>query len=178
MYATATTDDGRFELREPRTPAEWNAYHSIRERAIWHDLGIEAFDGPYDPERHDPKHEAYTALVLVRNGIIVGTMGFEDMGNHVAQIRAVGVEPACQHHGYGSVMMAMAEDWARNHGFAFAWVYAHENAVMFYAHNAYTYGAAHSLDIPPCPVPNSVILAKRLASGMRRPNADMMIAAA
>lgn len=178
MHATATTDDGRFELREPRTPAEWASYHSLRERSFWIGLGLDKLCGDYDPDHPDQYRDDYAALILIRNGIIVGTMGFQDMGDGVAQIRAVGIDPACQHRGYGSVMLAMAEDWARNHGFHRSWVYSHESAVMFYARNAYTYGAAHDLNIPECPIPGGVALAKRLSRGMRRPHADMMIAAA
>ncbi|MEQ8665307.1 MAG: GNAT family N-acetyltransferase [Rhodospirillales bacterium] len=178
MHATATTDDGRFELRPPRTDAEWNAYHSLRERSFWVGLGLDKTVGDYDPAHPDQYQPDYSPLILIRNGIIVGTMGLQDMGGGVIQVRAVGVDPACQYRGYGSVMIAMAENWARTHGFDRAWLYSHESAVMFYARNAYTYGAAHGMDIPACPIPGGVALAKRLARGMRHPHADMMIAAA
>lgn len=182
MYATAITDNGRFELREPRTDGEWSAYHSIRERSFYAGLGLDRIMGPYDPAFPDQFRDDYTPLVLIRNGIVVGTMGLQDMGptmgDGIVQIRAVGIDPACQHRGYGSVMLAMAEDWARRNGFHRAWLRSHESAVMFYARNAYTYGAAHDLETPASPVPDAVTLAKRLSHGMRRPVGDMLIAAA
>jgi len=178
MHATATTETGRFELRRPETASEWAAYHSIRERSFYNGLGMDTILGPYDPDFPDQYGDDYTPLVLVRNGIVVGTVGLQDMGQGVIQVRAVGIEPACQHRGYGSVMIAMAEDAARRHGFTNAFVYSHESAVMFYARNAYTHGAARAMDVPPCPVPGAVKLAKRLSTGLRRPTDDILIAAA
>lgn len=178
MHATATTDNGRFELRGPRTGSEWKAYHSLRERSFWAGLGLDRLYGSYDASQSDQRGEHYTPLILMRNGIMVGTLGLQDMGEGIVQLRGVGVEPACQRRGYGSVMLAMAEDGAQRHGFQRAWVYSHETAVMFYAGNAYTHGGAHDLNIPPCPIPGSVTLAKRLGHGRLRPCHDMLIAAA
>lgn len=178
MQASATTDLGCFELRRPRSESEWAAYHSIRERGFYVPLGLDKEFGPYDPGFPDQFRSDYTPLVMVRNGIVVATMGFQDMGDGLGQVRAVAVEPACQRRGYGSVMLTMAEDWARRHGFQRIWVRAHETAVMFYARCAYTYGAASDLETGESPVADSVVMAKRLASGMRRRPQSMMIAAA
>ncbi len=178
MHATAITDDGRFELRRPGSKSEWAAYHSIRERSFYVPFGLDKIMGPYDPAFPDQYRDEYTPLVLIRNGIVVGTLGLQDMGDGVVQVRAVGVEPACQHRGYGTIMISLAEDLARRHGFTRAWVYSDESAVMFYARNAYTHGAARTIEIPDCPLPGAVILAKRLTQGLMRPSPDVLIAAA
>lgn len=178
MYATATTDSGRFELRRPECESEWSAYHSIRERGFYVPLGLIEMLGPYDPGFADQYRADYTPLVMIRNGIVVATMGFQDMGNGIGQFRGVAVEPACQRRGYGSVMMSMGEDWARRHDFNRVWVRAHETAVMFYARCAYTHGAAIDLEPGDSPFKDSVVMAKRLSSGMRHRNQSMMIAAA
>lgn len=178
MHTSATTDSGRFELRRPETESEWAAYHSIRERGFYVPLGLVEMFGPYDPGFPDQFRADYTPLVMIRNGIVVATMGFQDIGDGIGQIRAVAVEPACQRRGYGSVMLSMAEDWARRHGFQRIWIRAHETAVMFYARCAYTHGAACDIEAGESPFQDSVVMAKRLSSGMRRSHQTMMIAAA
>lgn len=172
MNCVAIANDGRFELRRPASDTEWECYHSIRERAIWKGLGIDAVDGPYDRDR--PVEPGYTPLVLQRNGITVGTMGVQDMGDGVMQHRAIAVDPACQHRGYGSVMLYMAENAGRRDGFRSARVFAHPAALMFYARNGYL----HCDWEVRCPIPGAVPMAKRLDLGVAQHGGTVFIAAA
>ncbi len=181
MKCIAMTNDGRFELRPPETEAEWNAYHSIRERTIWDDVAANEI-GPYDPDYPDQHQPDYTPLVLLRNGIVIGTMGLQDMGEfdgkREVELRAVGIEPACQSQGYGRIMLMMAESMAHHAGYYRAGVWAYSPSVLFYARNGFTHRPA---DLPvrmECPFSDVIPMTKRLDLGIAQNDGSVLIKAA
>jgi len=182
MKCLATSRDGRFELRPPETEHEWERYHSIRERVLWRGLKSLQEFGPYDRDHPEQYGADYMPLVLIRNGIVTGTLGLQDMGEHgrgrEVEVRAVAVEPACQGQGYGGIMLMMADCLAGRAGYKRAGVWSNSDAVLYYARNGYTH---RSPEHPPrleCPVPGAVPMAKRLDLGMAQNDGSVLIAAA
>lgn len=185
MKCIALTNDGRFELRRPDTEAEWDCYHSIRERALWSQDAVEEF-GPYDRDHPVQYGEDYTPMVLLRNGIVIGTLGLQDMGDQGGQhsqgreieFRGIAIEPACQGQGYGGVMLMMAESAANREGYHRAGVWSGSTAVLFYARNGFTHRPA---DMPPplaCPISGAIAMTKRLDLGIAQNDGSVLIAAA
>lgn len=181
MKCIALTNDGRFELRRPEADTEWDCYHSIRERALWSGHAQEAF-GPYDRNHPEQYGEDYTAMVLVRNGIVIGSLGLQDMGSHSqgreVEIRGVAIEPACQGQGYGGIMLMMAERASHQEGFQRAGVWSDSATVLFYARNGFIHRPP---DMPPrmtCPISGAVPMTKRLDLGIAQNDGSVLIAAA
>jgi len=185
MECTALTNDGRFELRRPETEVEWDCYHSIRERALWDIDAIRQF-GPYNRDYPDQYGDDYTALVLVRNGIVIGTLGAQDMGHHVTahgdgrevEFRAIAIEPACQRQGYGGIMLIMAESAACRQGYHRAGVWSDSATVLFYARNGFTHRPADLPTRMTCLFPGSIPMTKRLDLGIAQNDGSVLIAAA
>ena len=181
MKSLAIANTGRFELRRPQTKTEWDSYHRIRERALW-DKALQDVFGPYD--RHHPvQHGAdYTALVMLRNGTVIGTMGLQDTGDHgqgrEVEIRGVALDPACQGQGYGGIMLMLGESAAGRAGFRRAGVWSAEDIVLFYARNGYIYRPDDMPTRIECPVPGSLAMTKRLDLGVAQNDGTVLIAAA
>jgi len=182
MRCIATSREGRFELRRPETEPEWDRYHSIRERALWEGLEASEIHGAYDRDHPDQYGDDYTPLILSRNGIVVGTLGLQDMGDHgigrEVQVRTVAIEPACQSQGYGMIMMMMAEFLASRAGFKRAGVWAHPQAVLYYARNGYTHRPQEHPPRCEQPVPSAIPMTKRLDLGIAQNDGSVLIAAA
>ncbi len=182
MKCFAHTRSGRFELRRPESETEWDSYHSIRERTLWGDLNMHQEFGPYD-RNHPVQYGAdYTALVLIRNGIITGTVGLQDMGEHgrglEVELRAVAIDPACQGQGYGGVMLMLADRYACIKGYRRIGVWSDANAVLFYARSGYIH---RPVDMPvrlECPVTGAIPMTKRLDLGVAQNDGSVLIAAA
>ncbi len=181
MKCIALTNDGRFELRRPETDTEWDSYHSIRERSIWSMEAMKQF-GPYDRDYPDQYGDDYTALILLRNGIVIGTLGLQDMEDHgrgrEVEVRAVAIEPACQGQGYGGIMLMMAERAAHQDGYHRAGVWSGSDVVLFYARNGFTHRPP---DMPvrlACPIDGAIPMTKRLDLGIAQNDGSVLIAAA
>jgi GNAT superfamily N-acetyltransferase len=182
MRCLATSREGRFELRSPETEHEWDRYHSIRERVLWSGLEFVAEFGPYDQDHPEQYGDDYTPLILVRNGIVTGTLGLHDMGEHgngrEVEVRGVAIEPACQGQGYGGIMLMMADWLAGRTGYKRAGVWSHADVVLYYARNGYTH---RSPEYPPrmeCPVTGAIPMTKRLDLGIAQNDGSVLIAAA
>lgn len=185
MKCIALTNEGRFELRRPQTETEWNCYHSIRERSMWDAETVRQL-GAYDRNHPVQYGDDYTVLVLLRNGIIIGVMGMQDMGEHdhgngrgrEVEFRAIGIEPACQGQGYGRVMMMMAESTASHAGYGRAGLWSQPATVPFYARN----GFVHRPDDMPArlesPLAGGIAMTKRLDLGVAQNDGSVLIAAA
>jgi len=181
MKCLALTNDGRFELRRPDTETEWDCYHSIRERALWSLHAVEAF-GPYDRDHPVQYGDDYTPMVLLRNGIVIGSIGMQDMGDQEQgseiEFRGVAIEPACQGQGYGGILLMMAESAANRKGYRRAGVWSDSTVVLFYARNGFTHRPA---DMPPplaCPISGAIAMTKRLDLGSAQNDGSVLIAAA
>ena len=185
MKCTALTNDGRFELRRPETETEWESYHSIRERALWDKEMVKTF-GPYNRDHPEQYGETYTAMVLIRNGIVIGALGLQDMGvynteqgqSREVEFRGCAIEPACQGQGYGGIMLMMSECAAQQEGYHRAGVWSDPAVVLFYARNGFTH---RPTDMPvrlACPIPGSIPMTKRLDLGIAQNDGSVLIAAA
>lgn len=181
MKCIALTNDGRFELRRPKSQTEWDCYHSIRERALWDDHAEKTF-GAYDRDYPVQYGDDYAALVLLRNGIVIGTLGLQDMGSrnhgHEVEVRAVAIEPACQGQGYGGIMLMMAESMAARAGYDRAGVWAAAETVLFYARNGFVH-RPHDMPIAmEPPLDGCIAMTKRLDLGVAQNDGSVLIAAA
>jgi hypothetical protein len=181
MKCLAISNTGRFELRRPETPSEWDSYHCIKQRTLWCAKTAKAL-GPYDKTHPEQFSDGYIPLVLLRNGTVIGTMGLQDMGDHglgrEVEIRGVAMDPACQSQGYGGIMLMMGESAAGRAGFARAGVWSGEDVTLFYARNGYIY---RPKDMPvrlKCPVPGGTAMTKRLDLGVAQNDGSVLIAAA
>jgi GNAT superfamily N-acetyltransferase len=181
MKSMAISNQGRFELRRPDTESEWSSYHCIRRRALW-DKAVQDVYGPYDPDHPAQYDDGYTALVMLRNGIVIGTMGLLNTGDHglgrEVEIRGVAIDPACQSQGYGGVMLMMGENAAHREGFKRAGVWSGGDVVLFYARNGYIFRPE---DMPvriEQPIPGGIAMTKRLDLGVAQNDGSVLIAAA
>jgi N-acetylglutamate synthase-like GNAT family acetyltransferase len=182
MKCFAHTRNGRFELRRPETETERDCFHSIRERTLWNDIGMSAAFGPYNRDYPDQYREDYTELVLVRNGIVTGTVSLQDMGDHgmgpEIEVRGVAIDPACQGQGYGGVMLMLVDRYASIKGYRRAGVWSDANAVLFYARSGYIHRPADMPVRMECPVAGSIPMTKRLDLGVAQNDGSVLIAAA
>ncbi len=181
MKCLALTNDGRFELRRPDTETEWDCYHSIRERALWSQDAVKEL-GTYDRDHPVQYGDDFTPLILLRNGIVIGTLGLQDMGasdrGREVEFRAIAIESACQGQGYGGIMLMMAEAAANREGYHRAGVWSDSTIVLFYARNGFTHRPA---DMPPplaCPISGAIAMTKRLDLGSAQNDGSVLIAAA
>ncbi len=181
MKCIAISNSGRFELRPPESETEWNSYHSIRERVLWDNRVSSAF-GAYNKDHPQQYADDYSALVMLRNGTLIGTLGLQDMGDHgmgaEIEVRGVAIDPACQALGYGSIMLMMGENAAQQSGFVRAGVWSGEDVTLFYARNGYIYRPENMPVRIDCPVPGNIALTKRLDLGVAQNDGSVLIAAA
>ena len=182
MKCLAISNEGRFELRRPQSESEWQSYHCIRERALWCAIDMQNTFGPYDSEHPAQYADDYTPLVLLRNTIVTGTVGLQDMGTfehgREVEVRGVAIDPACQGQGYGRIMLMMAESAAFNTGFARAGAWSDQSAVMFYARNGYIHRTDEHPQRLACPVNGAIPMTKRLDLGVAQNDGSVLIAAA
>ena len=182
MRSIAYTTEGRFDLHRPKTDTDWNAYHSIRERALWTGAKMASVFGAYNKNHPQQYANDYIPLIIARNDIIIGTIGLQDMGNQSygreVEMRAVAIEPACQGQGYGGVMMMMAESAAAKAGFARAGVWSGDDVVLFYARHGFIHRPNDLPILLDCPVPGAIPMTKRLDLGIAQNDGSVLIAAA
>jgi GNAT superfamily N-acetyltransferase len=181
MRSSAISNRGRFELRRPETETEWMRYHSIRERALWGNV-VQGEYGAYNPDHPVQYSDVYKALVMLRNDIVIGTMGLQDTGEHgngpEIEVRGVAIDPACQGQGYGGILLMLGECAAKRAGFSRAGVWAGADLVLFYARSGYIYRPENMPTRIDCPVPGNIAMTKRLDLGVAQNDGTVLIAAA
>jgi GNAT superfamily N-acetyltransferase len=121
------------ELNPPVSPAEWDAFHSIREAALWRERGVV---GGYDRDHPDDVAAGNHPLLLTDAGRPVGVVRV-DIDGDVAYLRRVAVVAEMRGRGYGRTLLSLAEQFASLHGV----VQVHSNvdagAVGFYRRAGY-----------------------------------------
>ncbi len=181
MRSSAISNKGRFELRRPESDNEWDCYHSIRKRALW-DREVQGEYGTYDPDHPVQYSDEYKALVMLRNGIVIGTMGLQDTGDHglgpEVEVRGVAIDPACQRQGYGGILLMLGESAAKKAGFLRAGVWSGADVVLFYARNGYIFRPANMPSRIDSPIPGNIAMTKRLDLGVAQNDGTVLIAAA
>ncbi len=182
MKCFAHTNSGRFQLRRPETESEWDRYHCIRERALWAGRNMVETFGTYDRNHPEQYGDDYAAMVLLRNGIIIGTVGLQDTGElgrgREIEVRGVAIDPACQRQGYGGIMLMLADRYASIKGYRRAGVWTAPDMVLFYARAGYIHRPPPMPVRLQCPLPGSIPMTKRLDLGVAQNDGSVLIAAA
>jgi GNAT superfamily N-acetyltransferase len=107
-----------MELRPPRSLSEWTRYHDIRKRCIfekYHGKGAQ-YHFEYDPDHPDERDPANHPLVLMAGGNVIGTIRIDIKPEKRAVFRLVAIDTPWQGHGLGTIMLEMAETYARARG--------------------------------------------------------------
>lgn len=123
-----------YELRPPRTEAEWDRYHAIRKTCL--------FDTyhpwiPYDRHHPDECRRDHHPLGFLLDGELVGTIrvDLKDGGRTVFRMLAIADGLRGQH--LGSRLLQAAEDYAGALGATSACLNAVQPALDFYLRHGY-----------------------------------------
>jgi len=128
-----------LKLRAPRSSREWARYHEIRKRCLF-----EKYNGKgtlhyfeYDPFHPDESNPANHPLVFLAGGQVIGTIRIDLKPDGRAVFRLVAIDDALQGHGFGSAMLAKAEEFAREHGAETICLNAVTDAYRFYVRHGF-----------------------------------------
>ena len=123
-----------YVLRAPTSDAEWADYHRIRRTALFEPYHPEiVYDENHPDERTAGKH----SLVLIKDNNVIGTIRIDDFDAERAAFRIIAIDPACQGQGHGTVLLRLAEDFARGLGRHRAVLHGNPPNVDFYLRNGY-----------------------------------------
>ena len=146
----------RYDLRPVRSPCEWDAYHAIRQDAIFAALLPGQPYDECDAAEFAPGHFPH---VLVYDGEIIGTVRIDLIGEKEVGLRLIGVRGDLQRRGHGRALLRFAEQAARALGKTEIVINAHPSSLAFYVANGYREGAWD--DAGP-PRPGLIRVGKRL----------------
>ena len=121
------------ELNPPVSPAEWDAFHSIRETALWRERG--SLD-EYDRMHPDDAAAGNYPLLLTDAGRPVGVVRV-DIDGDGAYLRRVAVAADLRGRGYGRTLLALAEQFASMQGVVSVHSNVDAGAVGFYRRAGY-----------------------------------------
>jgi GNAT superfamily N-acetyltransferase len=128
-------------LKPVKTPADWQAYHSIRCRILFEANGV-VYNDNHPDERVDGNHP----MLLVDGDKAVGTVRIDLNGERqLAIIRLVGIEAGLQGRGYGRQLLRLADEFALAHGCT---VNSRLEAVEFYCKNGFEPGIWDEKQVP------------------------------
>jgi GNAT superfamily N-acetyltransferase len=122
-----------YELRAPRTPSEWDAYHYIRRSELFDRRGRGDQYNDHHPDESAPGNHP---LLLLRDSMPVGAIRI-DTGQPLVLLRMVSVRRDVQGTGAGRAMLRLAETFARNAGAERVGLYSAAEAVGFYERCGY-----------------------------------------
>lgn len=121
-----------YELASPAESADWRAYHDIRRRVLFDARGT-----PYD-EKHPDEHASGNHPLLLRHrGAAVGVVRI-DVESETAFFRRVAIDVGVQRRGHGRVLLALAEQFARERACTKVTSYVAPDAVEFYQKCGYS----------------------------------------
>jgi GNAT superfamily N-acetyltransferase len=133
----------RHVLEPPASPADWQAFHDIREAELFVSRGRPA--GTYDRNHPDDRDPANLPLLLKHDGRPVGVVRLDDRGDGTAVIRLLAVRSDEQGRGHGRALEALMTAHAAARGFHTLYLNAAPSAVGFYetlGWGRYTWSAA------------------------------------
>lgn len=119
------------ELVGVSTPAQWNAFHKIRETILFEARGR---FGVYDRNHPDDFNPENQPFLLLRSDQPVGVARLDRLGETRGGIRLVAIDAPMQRQGYGRILMAMVEACALNAGLVRLELNSAPEAVTFYQH--------------------------------------------
>lgn len=118
----------QHNLKSPETREEWDQYHAIRRRVLWERRGKY---GVYDENHPDEDKPGHHAFLLMHRDDPVGVIRIDIEGER-AIFRRVAVKEALQRAGHGRVLLALAEEFAREKGCNHLYSFVSPDAVGFY----------------------------------------------
>lgn len=129
-----------YELRPPRTEAEWNSYHSLREHLLfdrYHAPGSGNYFA-YDRNHPDERNPANRPLVLLENGRVIGTVRVDLKPDGRAVLRQITVAEDRRGRHVGQRLLAMAETFAAEAGASRLCLNSVGEAIGFYRRQGFT----------------------------------------
>ena len=108
---------------------EWMAYHRIRRQVLFEARGRGEI---YDENHPDDRHEGNDPLLLLANGIPVGTARLDRHPEKLGIVRLVAILPDYQRQGFGRALMDGLEKHAASNGITCLQVSSAADAVAFY----------------------------------------------
>lgn len=118
----------RHALLPVTEEADWQIYHAIRRSALWEERGLSGYDDERPEERWVDNHP----LLLTLDGQGCGTTRLDDLRNGIGIVRLVAISAPLRGLGYGRLLDAMVEQYARDLGIDVLFVSAAANAEGFY----------------------------------------------
>ena len=118
-----------FSLEAPAGPADWQAFHDIREADLFR---ARHADVVYDRNHPDDFTPANRPLLFKRDGRPIGVIRLDALGGGTGAVRLVAIAKAEQGRGLGRIMAGMCEDLARASGLHTLYVNAAPEALGFY----------------------------------------------
>lgn len=142
-----------YELRPPAGEEEWLAFHAIRRKVLFENRG----KGDSYVENHpDDSLPGNHPLVLLYQGDVIGVMRL-DVSAAAAWLRRVAIREDLQRVGHGTVLLRLAEKFARTQACIEMRTNAALEAVGFYERCGY------AREVDASSPPNSVRMWKRLS---------------
>jgi N-acetylglutamate synthase-like GNAT family acetyltransferase len=114
--------------------ANWQVYHAIRRRVLWHERGRSGYDESRPEERMSDNHP----LLLTCNGQGIGTTRLDDLRDGTGIVRLVAITGSVRGRGHGRILSMMVEDYARRLGIDTLFVNAALDAEGFYVATGWT----------------------------------------
>jgi GNAT superfamily N-acetyltransferase len=145
----------KHDLRPPVGEVEWAAYHRIRRQVLFEHRGRGA---EYDAAHPDEFRTGHHPLILWHGDEAVGVIRV-DIDASVAVFRRVAIREDVQRRGYGRLLLARAERFARANGCVRAESHVDADAVGFYERCGFGRAGA-----PPRTARGPVLMTKPLAS--------------
>ena len=163
-----------LRLRAPRSSDEWARYHEIRQRCLF-----EKYNGKgsphyfeYDPGHPDESDPANHPLVFLADRQVIGTIRIDLKRDSRAIFRLVAIDDPWQGQGFGTRMLGMAEDYARECGAGTVCLNSVADANRFYIRH----GFAPERWVGCTSNPTETPMVKPLAGPAMRPAAALSIA--
>nr|WP_245505823.1 GNAT family N-acetyltransferase [Rhizobium sullae] len=117
----------------------WDAYHNIRQLVLY---DLRGRDG-YDPQHPDEYRDDRVPLLLLQNGVPVGTVRLDPVESERGIVHMVAILPSLQRQGIGRVMMLALEALALDNALGKLELYADPGAVGFYEKLGWSMTDAH-----------------------------------
>jgi GNAT superfamily N-acetyltransferase len=127
-------ENNLYSLRKPLTYEEWKSYHLIRKVNIFDPLNI----------IYDPTHPSLKALnnyhfLFFKHQEIFGTVQLDLLKNGMAALRSVVIKDPYKNQGYGSILLKLIEETAKQFHCRVILLHANNNALAFYKKNGYVF---------------------------------------
>jgi GNAT superfamily N-acetyltransferase len=118
---------------------EWARYHDIRKRCIFEEYHGEKarYHFTYDPAHPDERDPANHPLVFLADGMVIGTIRIDIKPLGCAVFRLVAIDTPWQGKGLGTIMLEMAEAYARARGVQKICLNSVPRAYTLYARNGF-----------------------------------------